>query len=179
MKFFRIPLLLLFFAPITSAQTIPLVKAKSLNDSEVNLPNPGSQQVLILILGFSHKSADVIESWGKHISIDFHDDIRVAYFQMPNLQGVPGLVKPMILQGMRKDVPSGEHTHFVPIYDNKPEWKKLVNFSAPDDAYLIVASPDGHPIWQAHGPYSDVTYNELKKSVSALLEKSPTPVPKS
>jgi hypothetical protein len=34
-------------------------------------------------------------------------------------------------------------------------WKKLVNFSTPDDAYLIVPTPDGRAVWQAHGSYSD------------------------
>ena len=179
MKLIRISLLVLFAAGFASAQTIPPVKAKSLNDSEVRLPNPGSQQVLILILGFSHKSGDVVKVWGKQISADFHDDSRVSYFQMPNLQGVPGFVKPMILSGMRKDTPPAEQPHFVPIYDNKAEWKKIVHFSAPDDAYLIVAPPDGRPVWQAHGPYSEATYTELKQSVSALLEKAANLVPKS
>jgi hypothetical protein len=161
-----------------SAQTIPPVRAKSLNGSEVSLPKPGSQQVLILILGFSHKSGEVVKVWGKQISADFHNDSRVSYYQMPNLQGVPGFVKPMILSGMRKDTPPAEQPDFVPIYDNKAEWQKLVHFSAPDDAYLIVVTPDGRPVWQAHGPYSEATYTELKKSVLDLLEKSANLVPK-
>jgi len=78
----------------------------------------------------------------------------------------------MILHGMRKSVPADELPHFVPLYSNESDWKKIVNFSAPDDAYLIVAAPDGHPVWQAHGPYSDAIYADLKKSVTALLEKS-------
>jgi len=176
----RNSLLVLLFASIASAaQTIPPVKAKSLDASEVQLPAAWGSQVLILVLGFSHKSADIVENWGKHISADFHGDTRVAYYQMPNLEGVPGFVKPMILKGMHKDVPPAEQSHFVPIYDHKSEWKTLVHFSAPDDAYLIVASANGHPIWQSHGPYSESTYNELKKAVSGLLENLPGTVPKS
>jgi hypothetical protein len=53
----------------------------------------------------------------------------------------------------------------------------VVNFSTPDDAYLIVATPDGHPVWQAHGPYSDATYADLKKSIAILFEKSSIPSP--
>ena len=158
----------------STPQAIPPVKAKALNDAEVILPNPGDGRVLVLVLGFSHKSADEIELWGKRLAADFHDNAHVAYYQIPDLQGVPGLVKPMILHGMRKDIPEAEYSHFVPIYDHKQGWQSLVNFSAPDDAYVVVASPDGHPIWQAHGPYSDETYNELKKFVSGLLEKTST-----
>ena len=84
----------------------------------------------------------------------------------------------MIVHGMRKGVPAQELRRFVPLYSNESDWKKLVNFSAPDDAYLIVATPDGHPVCQAHGPYSDTIYADLKKSVATLLEKSSTPSPK-
>jgi len=37
--------------------------------------------------------------------------------------------------------------------------------------YLIVATP----VWQAHGPFSDSTYADLKKSVTILVEKVTTP----
>ena len=81
----------------------------------------------------------------------------------------------MILHGMRKDVPPQEHSHFIPLYSHESDWKKVVNFSAPDDAYLIVATPDGHPVWQAHGPFSDSTYSDLKKSIAILFEKASAP----
>ncbi|MGH9679162.1 MAG: hypothetical protein ACRD4Y_04360 [Candidatus Acidiferrales bacterium] len=179
MKIFRVSLLLFFCAALASAQTIPPVKAKSLNDADVTLPTPGSRQILILITGFSHKSGDLVKTWAKQISADYRSDSLVAYYQIPNLQGVPGFVKPMILKGMRKDTPPEEQSRFVPIYDDKDAWKKLVHFSMPDDPYLIVATPDGHPVWQAHGAFSDATYEELKKSVSTLLEKSAPATPRS
>ncbi len=171
MKWTRVVLLLLACAAVLPAQTIPPVKAKSLNDLEITLPDPASPKILILIVGFSHKSGDAVKLWAKPISADYHDNPRVAYFQMPNLQGAPGFVKPMILSGMRKDTPEAEQPHFVPIYDHKVEWQKLVHYSAPDDAYLIVATPDGHPVWQTHGPYSVAAYAELKKAVSSLLQE--------
>jgi hypothetical protein len=178
MKIFCVFLLLLISASLAPAQTIPPVDAKSLNDAEVILPTPGSHQVLILITGFSHKSGDLVKIWAKQISADYRNDTRVAYYQLPNLQGVPGFVKPMILKGMRKDTPPDEQSHFVPIYDNKDAWKKLVHYSAPDDAYLIVATSDGRPVWQAHGPYSEALDQALKKSVSELLEKFAPVTPK-
>ena len=78
----------------------------------------------------------------------------------------------MILRGMRKDTPSDELSHYVPVFSNESDWKKLVSFSAPDDAYLVVAAGDGLSVWQGHGAYADGTYADLKKSIAALLEKS-------
>lgn len=174
MKLLRLSLLFLITATFSSAQSIPAVKAKALDDTEVTLPDPGRQQTLVLIVGFSKKSGEPSRVWGKKISADYNTDARIAYFVVPVLQAAPTLVRPMILHGMRKSVPPSELPHFVPLYSNESDWKRIVNFSAPDDAYLIVATPDGHPVWQAHGTYSDAMYADLKKSVATLLEKPST-----
>src|SRR5215469_8795908 len=177
MKQLKLLLLFFFTAIFSSAQSIPAIKAKALDNSEITLPSPGSQQFLILIVGFSQKSGKLCEVWGKQISADYHTDASIAYFILPVLQSAPSLVRPLIVHGMHKGVPAQELRRFVPLYSNESDWKKLVNFSAPDDAYLIIATPDGHPVWQAHGPYSDAIYADLKKSVATLLERSSTPSP--
>ena len=56
MKQLKLLLLFCFTATLSSAQSIPAVKAKALDNSEINLPSHGSQQFLILIVGFSQKS---------------------------------------------------------------------------------------------------------------------------
>jgi hypothetical protein len=129
-------LLLWLAVSLCAAQTIPAVNAVALDGSRVVLPNPGAQQVLILTLGFSHSSADGCESWNKRIAADYGADARVAYYQIPNLEGAPRIVIPMILHGMRRNVPAAAHAHFVPVYDHEAEWKTLVNFSGADDAYV-------------------------------------------
>jgi len=177
MKFFRVLSLFLIAASISSAQSIPPVKAKALDDSEVTLPNPSNPKILILVLGFSHKSGDLCDPWFKKLAADFHNEARVSYFSLPLLQNAPSFVRPMILRGMRKNTPKEELAHFVPLYSNEAEWKKFVNFSATDDPYLVVATPDGHPAWQAHSAFSDNMYDELRKSVAALLEKGSAAAP--
>jgi hypothetical protein len=166
-------LLLIFFlaAAASFAQSIPAFKAKALDNSEVSLPASGGHEVLILVVGFSHKSGDLCQFWDKKISDDFRGDARVGYFILPVLQSAPSLIRPMILHGMRKDVPAGELPHYVPLYAREDEWKKLVSMASPDDPYLIVATADGHVVWQGRGAFSDDVYTELKKSVSGVKEK--------
>jgi hypothetical protein len=121
-----------FAAPLLcSAQSIPAIKAKALDNSEIILPNPGSRQFLILIVGFSQKSGKLCEAWSKKISTDYHADTRIAYFSLPVLQSAPSLVRPMIIYGMRKGVPAQELRRFIPLYSNESDWKKFVNFSSP------------------------------------------------
>src|SRR5262249_2263121 len=86
MKQLKLLLLFFFTAILSSAQSIPAIKAKALDNSEITLPSPGSQQFLILIVGFSQKSGKLCEVWGKQISADYHTDARIAYFILPVLQ---------------------------------------------------------------------------------------------
>ena len=58
MKQLKLLLVVFFTATLTFAQSIPTIKAKALDNSEITLPSPGSQQFLILIVGFSQKSGN-------------------------------------------------------------------------------------------------------------------------
>ena len=161
-------LLVLLVLPLgpASAQTIPPVNAKALDDSEVVLPQPGSHQYLILTIGFSHKSGEPSSAWGKRLFADFASNSRVAVYQFAELQGAPSFIRGVIVRGMRKDVPAAHHSRFVPLFDHADEWKKLVNFSGPDDAYVLVTGPDGQVFWQTHGPVNDTAYAELQTAVA-------------
>jgi hypothetical protein len=171
MTIFLSLLLCLICASPSLAQTLPTVKAKALDDSEVTLPNPASQQILILIVGFSKKSGDICQPWTKRISKEMMEDPRVDYYQIAQLEAAPKLMRPVILHGMRGALNPQEQSHFIPLYDRVDDWKKLVNFTAPDDAYLIVADPSGRVIWQAHGIFSEAIYAELKKTINDLFQK--------
>ena len=177
MKRFLLGLLILLaalpaFAIRCCGQSIPLINAKALDDSQVVLPKPGSAQLLILVVGFSHKSGDNCAPWGKRLAADFHSDARVEYYQVAELAGAPSFVRPMILKGMRKGVPPAEQSRFVPIYDREADWKKLVNFSAPDDPYLLLTRPDGSVVWQGHSLFSETLYGELKDAIAKATADS-------
>lgn len=177
MKVLKLLLLPCFTVGLSSAQSIPQIRARALDNSEISLPGQGRKQPLILIVGFSQRSGTLCQAWSRKISSDYHADLRVAYFSLAILEGAPSLFRPMIVRGIRKGQPVEEQPHFVPIYSDESAWKTVVHFSTPDDAYIIVATPDGHPVWQAHGAYSDSLYGELKKSVSTLLDGSTIPKP--
>jgi hypothetical protein len=164
--------LITIFALPSVAQSIPPVQAKALDDSDVTLPVPGGHQLLILVLGFSHKSGEACGPWGKRLAAEYSSDPRVTFYELAELQSAPSFVRGMIVHGMRKDVPGSQQPHFVPLFDHEPEWKQVVNFSAPDDPYILITAPDGHILWQTHGPVSDSAYADLKSAVTKLIANS-------
>jgi len=151
------------------AQSIPPVRSKALDDSEVTLPKPGTSQLLLIVIGFSHKSGPLSGAWAKRITADYASDPHVSFYEMAQLQSAPSFIRPMILHGIRNDVPAAQYSHFVPIYDHEPEWKAAVHFSAPDDPYVLLANSDGHVLWQTHGPVSDAAFSDLKAAITKFF----------
>lgn len=155
-----------------AGQTIPGVKTKALDDSEVVLPKAGSQQVLVLILGFSRKGGDVCSAWSKRIAAEYGEDPGVAYYSLPVLEDAPALIRPMIVHGMKKGATAKEQAHMAPVYVGEAQWKKVVGYVSSDDAYLIVADAQSKVAWLGHGVFSEEKFGELKRAVDGLKGKA-------
>jgi hypothetical protein len=153
------------FSTACQAQSIPPINAKALDDSHVVLPPADGKQLLILVVGFSHKSSEACGAWSKQLAADYASSPQAVYFQLAELQSAPSFVRGMILRGMHKDVAAAQQSHFVPLYDHEADWKALVHFSAADDPYVLLTSADGHVLWQTHGALSDSAYADLKAAV--------------
>ncbi len=77
--------------------------------------------------------------------------LAVAALQVvAEFQGVPSFVMTMILRGMRRAIQEPERSHFATFFSGKEEWKKLVNYSDPKSAYVVLA--DG--VWPGNSKAS-------------------------
>jgi hypothetical protein len=166
---FGVLLLLSCFAVSCYGQQVPVTKAKALDGSNVELPDPASAKPLLLVIGFSHKSSNQTQAWDKRLAPLYLENSSVSYYEVADFQGVPQLVMKMILHGMRREIPTKEHSHFVLLESNEQEWKKMANFSAADEAYLIVAGGDGKVLWQTHGAMTDADVVALQKAISLAV----------
>jgi hypothetical protein len=91
-----------------------------------------------------------------------------VYYQMPVLADVPPLVRGLILQGIRKQMSPAERMNFVPILQEAAEWKKVVQFAAADNAYVIVLDSGGQVKWRTHGRVTGEAYSQLKRCITDL-----------
>jgi hypothetical protein len=154
------------------AQNVPSTTAKALDGSSVVLPRPQSQKPLLVMVGFSRKSSEDFQQWNRRALSPYLTDPRIDYYELPELQGAPSFVRPMILHGMRRDVPAAEHSHFAPLNTGEEEWKKTVGYSASKDTYLILAEPSGHIIWQTSGVPDDAKVAAFKQALARLTHSA-------
>jgi len=153
-------------------QTLPRLEGTTLDDQKIILPDAARYHAVVLIFGFSHKSADQADGWGKRLAKEYSSQPTVGYFEVPVLQSAPGMVRPMIVHGMRKGTPAAEQGHVLIVSQHEAELKKLSGYHEPDDAYAMVAAPDGRIVWQTHGAVTDTSYADLVRSVASLTGSS-------
>jgi hypothetical protein len=170
LKYLPLTLAFAIFAGHCAAQQVPPTQAKALDQSVITFPqNDG--KVLLLLIGFSHKSEKECDKWNDRLKPGYLHDSHLAYYELADFQGVPSFVMRFILHGLRRAVPKDEHAHFIPFYSGEAEWKKLVSYSAPEDAYLVVADPAGYALWQTHGPPDDNKYSELQAALTKATSR--------
>jgi hypothetical protein len=160
-----IAVLLTVLASASLAETIPVTHGTTLSGKEIVLPQDLHPGRTILILGFTKKSSESSRDWGKRIAPLLASDPTVAWFQIPILASVPRLVRGMVLSSMKKDVPQITQQYFLPIYEKEREWKQLVSYHEPDDAYIVIVDQSGTVVWKAHGPFTPQRLQEMKDVV--------------
>lgn len=168
-EYLAIAITSLCLATVCGAQQVPATQAQALDKSVVVFPQATGQKVLLLVIGFSHQSETECDSWTQRNKAAYMNDPDIAYYELADFQGVPSFVMRMILHGIRHKFPKDEWPHFVPLYADEHAWKTLVGYSAPKDAYVIVADPGGHVLWQAHGAATDPKYSELQAVISKQI----------
>ncbi len=76
----------------------------------------------------------------------------------------------MVISGIKKGVPETERDHFVPVLKDETELKQAVNYSAPDDAYLVILNRDGKVAQQLHESVNDAEYPRIRQELETLLK---------
>ena len=171
-QFLFLHLLAAILSRSPAAQQIPATEAKTLDGTTVSFPHEASGRPLLFVIGFSHKSSDQCEGWNKRLAPVYLKSAQVFYYQLADLTGAPSFAMKMILHGMRKQVSPEEQSRYVLLEGNDDKWKTLVSYSAPDDAYVVLTSPNGHVLWQARGPVTDPQIAALE---SVLAKLNPPP----
>jgi len=152
-----------------AAQRIPEVHSTSFANQMVNLPaDLQGQAAGVLVIGFSRASRDAVADWAGRIAADYRTSPVVAYYELPMVASVPGLLRGIVLRSIRSSVPDRARKRVVPIIDNEARWRALVHYGAPDDPYLLVVDGQGDVVWQTQGRATDAAYSALKQQVETL-----------
>ena len=151
-------------------QVLPQTEARTLSDKKILLPQ-ALRGTTVIVIGFTHASRNPAAAWGKRIAQAFgHSDVQ--YYQAAMLQDVPRFIRGMVTSGIRKGVPPSEHDRFLLLFDKEDEWKKVVQFSESDAAYVLLLDREAKVIWTTHRNVDDNAVAELLRQIAAMRQQT-------
>ena len=165
---------ILLFAASLSAQVIPHTEPETLSGKKIVLPDAILGHPAVLIVGFSRAGGDSSGRWAKQLRQEFATDSNVRIYSVAELQDAPKLARGIIRHNMRGSIPQNEQDSFILLYDNEDDWKKLAEFSDPNDAYILLADAAGRIRWRTHGKApSQQPVNAIRDEVAKTLNSKP------
>ena len=147
---------------------LPEAHTQLLTGAALNLPADLHGKPTILVLGFSQSSRDQVTAWAQRLAPDYRDAPDVAYYEAADLEPVPRLLRGWVTKKIRETVPTRAQPHFFTLIEHESDWKTAANFSARDEAYVLLVDPSGTVRWTTHGPTSDQAYTTLKQHLETL-----------
>jgi len=163
-----LPVLLLSLSAVIWADTLPRIEGENVLGKKVVLPDAASGHPAILIAGFSHASEGQVKAWAARLDREFPDQAAVTVYPMAVLEAVPRLVRGMASHGIKSGTPKEQRDRFLLIYHKEAELKTTAEFSAPDDAYVLLIDGSGVIQWRFHGPVSDAAVMQLQTEVHSV-----------
>jgi|GEM_PF-4296613 len=148
------------------SQLMPNTQAQSLSGHEVIFPSATAGHAAVIVIGFSQWSSRAMEHWDKEIGAEVTAKPGVPLYNVAVIQDAPKFVRGMITHSMRALVPVAGQDRFLTVVQGQAELKKAVNFSASNEAYVVVLDPDGKIVFYTHGEPSESN----KKQVIAQIK---------
>jgi hypothetical protein len=150
------------------AQQIPHTDVATLSNTHVVVPAPGGTKPILVVIAFSHTGGNDTGVWNKRFQPLYEKNPRVDYLELADFQGVPSFIMKMILHGMRRSVQEPEKSHLAPFYSGEESWKQLIGTVDKNLAYVLLADPSGHVVYQTHGPATDAKAAEVLAALAKL-----------
>lgn len=143
-------------------QQLPRIEGKNLADQKVVLPEALDGHAAVLVIGFTHASNKEVKPWAAKLTPLY------PTFPIAVLEDVPRLVRGMATHGIKSDTPADQKQRFLLVFSGEKELKAAADFSAPDDAYLIVVDGHGTIRWRFHGALTDRSLEQLQSHMRGM-----------
>lgn len=149
------------------AEQLPDLEVTALTGRVLRLPASLDGSASLLIIGFSSGSSNETGRWGDVLSRAYRSDSTLAIHPVAVLAAVPGLIRPLVIDGIRAGVAKSIRKSFFIVTNEERRWKALVRFSGKDNAYLIFVGPAGKILWRWTGPPTQAALRSLARAIAA------------
>jgi hypothetical protein len=140
---------------LAEPQPLPITQAQSLSGHDVKLPAAIAGHPAVIVIGFTYGAQKAMERWDKEIGAQVTAKQGVSLYNIAVIQDAPRFVRGMIKGSMKALIPPAGQDRFLTVVQGQNELKKAVDFSAGDEAYVVVLDSAGQIVFCTHGDPSE------------------------
>jgi hypothetical protein len=115
----------------------------------------------VIVIGFSRGSQKAMERWDKEIGAQVTARPGVPLYNIAVIQDAPKFIRGIITRSMKVLVPSAGQDRFLTVVQGQDELKKVVEFSASEEAYVVVLDASGRIVFRTHGNPSELAKKQV------------------
>jgi hypothetical protein len=149
---------------------LPHTEAETLSGKKLVLPDAVQGHPTIVVIGFTKRSQSQTTAWSTQLIKDYAAEPRLQRYSIAVLDDVPGLIRGLVISGIRKSVPKEQQDNFVILTHDAKPWRDLAGITNADDAYVILFDTTAHVIAQTHGSVEEA-YAPLQSEIRELLKQ--------
>jgi hypothetical protein len=157
-------------ASIVLGAPLPHTEAEALSGKKIVLPDAVTGHPTIVVVGFTKRSQSQTTAWSTQLTKDYGTEPRLQRYSIAVLDDVPGLIRGIVISGIRRGVPKDQQDNFIVLTHDAKAWRDIAGISSPDDAYVILFDDTAHVVAQTHGSIADA-YAPLQSEINALIKQ--------
>ncbi|OHX68472.1 hypothetical protein NH26_06710 [Flammeovirga pacifica] len=161
-------------------QMFPTMKAETINDKVITLPDHTKGKATLIGVAYSKKSQENLESWMQPIYSTFINPPKSDLFGSTtynvNMQfvalarGIAKAAEKTLKGNMKKNIDKKLHDNVAIVLGSVKEYKKKLNLGAKDDPYFFILSPEGKILFVTSGKYSPSKMSAIEDALYDYTE---------
>lgn len=152
-RWFQASLILILCAmPHAYAQSIPMMKGETLDETEVVYPKDFGGQPIVMLMLFDQDQQDQLDGWAAAAS-DLPEGISMI--EVALIGKVNKMVQYFIKGGMRDNIEDDAKrmARMMPYFGDAEKVKKRMKLKDISQVHAFLLSSSGKVLWQASGDY--------------------------
>lgn len=180
--FTLISLLCLVYSSIFAqkGKVFPTMKAETLTDKSITLPNAGKGKVTLIGVAYSKKSQDNLETWMQPIYDTFINppksdifstgtyDVNMYFVALA--RGIAKTAEKSIKGSMKKKIDKKLHPNIAVVLGEVKKHKKSLGLGDKADPYFYILSPEGKILYITYGKYSASKMSSIESAVDQYMD---------
>ncbi|MEM9981671.1 MAG: hypothetical protein AAF734_04180 [Bacteroidota bacterium] len=155
-------------------ERFPNLTGTNLNDKTVTLPQASQGKPALMVLAYSKKSQDDLETWvrpvykqfiastGEGLFSELADDYDINVYFVPMIKGINKAAYGKVEKEMRANTDKVFKPHVVLYKGSLSPYKKVLSLNSKDEPYLYLVNQQGKIVYATSGAYSSSKMGALE-----------------